>query len=178
MLIKRVHKGRTPFFFLTIIICSSFLFYNYSQASQSNHDFVNGTYSVFIESNIYYVMNRFGEIEDSDQNASRLINQGLSIVAVTGGKVTLAAGNYSIEKSLIIQSNTIFEGEGIDDKTKSGLGTRLTASHNLNEPIIRNYNLTSGDHNIIIKNLAIFGNRQNKTRIVGATGINFTKTSR
>jgi len=165
-------------FLLAIATGFSLFAYYDSRLSVTDSFLTNGTYTIFAEGATYYAQNRFGTIEHSETSAAELINHVLNAVAGTGGKIFLAAGDYTIEKSLIIHGNTILEGEGIDDKNNRGLGTRLIAASLLDEPVIRNHDTTEGDYNIIIKNLAIDGNRPNKTRVVGATGINFTKTVR
>lgn len=138
-----------------------------------------GTYTIFAREGVYYAQNAFtGGGEISGSNASDIINRALDALADKGGRVLLTAGDYPIEHSLLVHSNTILEGEGVDDKNNPGLGTRLVAAKSLREPVLRNHDPGRGDFNIIIKNLAVDGDRPDKTRVVGANGIRFTKTTR
>jgi parallel beta-helix repeat protein len=142
-------------------------------------DTKNTVFTVFPNQNGYTVKNRLGIIElYREEDAAKAINFALDSVADKGGKVFLTTGDYIITTSLKIHSNTVLEGEAIDDVNSAGFGTRLVAAKDLQEPILRNANPHTGDSTIIIRTIAFDGSRQNKDRTIGATGINLTKTVR
>ncbi|TRO47274.1 hypothetical protein E2P60_03515 [Candidatus Bathyarchaeota archaeon] len=139
----------------------------------------NDIYTVFAEKDGYSVKNREGIIElQAEKEAATAINYALNAVGSHGGKVFVAAGNYRIVTSLRIHSNTILEGEGVDDANKKGFGTRLIAGKNLVGPILTNGNHQNGDFNIAIENVAFDGSRSNNSRIAESTGITLMKTTR
>ncbi|UCC33173.1 MAG: right-handed parallel beta-helix repeat-containing protein [Candidatus Bathyarchaeota archaeon] len=176
---RKAATAISTIFLLAVAIGITFLFYYSPRLFVTDYSTTYGTYTIFVRDKTYHAQSRLaGEIECAGADASEIINYALGALADIGGKVLLTAGNYTIERSLIVYSNTILEGEGMDDKNKQGLGTRLSAARSLREPVIRNHDPAKGDYNIIIKNLAVDGNRSNKTRVAGATGINFTKTIR
>jgi parallel beta-helix repeat protein len=135
-------------------------------------------YTVINQQESYIVKNREGIIELQTEDASTAINYALNMVADQGGRVFLATGNYRINNTLKIHSNTILEGEAIDDVNTSGFGARLIAAPNLNGSLLSNANPTIGDTMITLKILSFDGARSNTDLNVGSYGILLTKTTR
>lgn len=135
-------------------------------------------YTVLNNENNFTIKNRDGIIELNTNDASTAINYALNMISSGGGRVFLTTGDYLISNTLRISSNSILEGEAIDDVNDSGFGTRLIASSNLQGPILSNMNPRDGDSIITLKNLSFDGGRSNKELKNGSYGILFTKTTR
>jgi parallel beta-helix repeat protein len=135
-------------------------------------------YTVFYQQDSYIVKNREGIIELQTEDASTAINYALKMVADQGGRVFLNTGNYIIKDTIKIHSNTILEGEAIDDVNTAGFGTRLIAASDLNGPILSNANPKTGDTMIILRIIVFDGARSNININTGSYGILLTNTTR
>jgi len=164
-----------------VIILSSGMYISSNPILQASVETnpITGVFTVITHHDGYSVRNREGIIElHREKDAAEAINYALDAIADKGGKVSLTTGYYLITTSLRIHSNTVLEGEAIDDVNNSGFGTRLVAANSLNGPILRNANPISGDSNIIIRNIVFDGSRTSRDRKIGSTGICLTKTVR
>jgi parallel beta-helix repeat protein len=149
-----------------------------NQPFQIDNQLVTSVYTVLSQQDSYWVKNRQGIVELQTKDASKAINYALIQVANQGGKVFIASGDYLITTTLQIFSNTILEGEAMDDPNNSGFGTRLIAANTLTGSILINANPQTGDSIITIRDLAFNGARQNKDLNMGSSGIILRKTAR
>jgi len=121
---------------------------------------------------VIYAIDTHGTTAFSSKDASEVINSALN----AGNYVFIKSGTYNLTASLKVYSHTILEGEGIDDPVlgKNDTATRLTRSPNLNDSVITGKNV----YNIVIKNLAVDGTRNDSTPIDGCDGLNFNVIKR
>jgi parallel beta-helix repeat protein len=93
----------------------------------------------------------------SGADASEVINQATH----SGNSVYIKSGTYNLTRPIEVFSNSILQGEGIDDPVlgTSESATRLVRSPTLNGPIISGANV----YNVLIKCLSIDGTRINST---------------
>ncbi len=114
-----------------------------------------------------YALDTRGATALSGTDASEVINKALS----AGNYVFIKSGTYNLTASLKVYSHTILEGEGVDDPVlgKNDTATRLSRSPSLNGSVITGKNV----YNIVIKNLAVDGTRNDSTPIAGCDGLHF-----
>ena len=135
-------------------------------------------YTIINNQSNFIVKNRDAIIELITTDASEAINFGLEMIADQGGRVFLTTGQYYIKNTIKIHSNSILEGEAIDDVNSAGFGSRLIASPELYGPILTNANSIEGDTMISIKVLAFDGARSNTNLNTGSFGILLINTTR
>lgn len=81
----------------------------------------------------------------------RDIKSAIADLPVAGGTIKVLAGTYEIAESIRVPSNTALIGEG-PDRTRIRLVPKVFAH------VITNADHQKGDHDIVIKDLAIIGN--------------------
>lgn len=113
------------------------------------------SYIIFKSGGKIYAKNgSSGEIEYSGVDAGEVI-QNVIDKLTTGGRIFVRTGEYTINTTITLPSDTFLEGESHSVVLKVG--------DNSNVNVIENANKTSGNSNIIIANIEINGNSANQT---------------
>lgn len=131
------------------------------------------SYVIFKEGSIYYARNgKTGVTDYSGTDASKIIQNAIGAIT-SGGIIHISVGVYEIRTTIKVKPQVILEGEGgsaIFDK-----GTILRLADGVNTNIIENENVGTADRYIIIRQLALDGNKDNND---AGSGISFTRVER
>ena len=117
------------------------------------------SYIIFKKGTKIYAKNGLtGHIEYEDTDASTVIQAAINAIANKQGKIFIKNGTYYITKTLDfsnVSNYTVFEGESMG-------GTMLKLADGANTDIIKN-SPSESRYFFTIRNLRIFGNRNNNT---------------
>jgi len=124
---------------------------------------ISVSYVIFIENGTIKSRNgSTGVIDFQGTDASTVINQTIDALSLTGGKIVMKKGNYTITSPILLKSNIWLAGEGRN-------ATILQAGNNL-DSLIKGYSGTAVQLFVKISNLTIDGRKD--TYLVD-TGITF-----
>lgn len=130
---------------------------------------ITASFVIWKDGTVIYAFNSAnGKIDYSGTDAATVIQAAIDAAdALGGGLIHISMGTYTITTSILYRDYMIIEGEGWK--------TILTLADGVDEPVITGgggyLEDRDGNDNLIIRNLAIDGNKDNQTNIAITFGI-------